>query len=94
MATYFMFGSYTPDALKGISASRTKKADALIQKLGGKVISLHALLGDKDLVLIVDFPGVEELTKASIGLARLTGVSFSTAQAIPIERFDNLIAEI
>ena len=93
MATYFMFGSYSKDSLKGISQGRTKKAEALIKKLGGSVRSMFGLLGDKDIVLIVDFPGVEELIKASVGLARLTGISFSTVQAVPVETFDKIAAE-
>jgi len=48
----------------------------LIQKLGGKLTAGYGLLGEKDIVLIVDFPGVDELTKASLGLARLTGIAF------------------
>ena len=94
MATYFMFGSYGKDSLRGISAARTKKAEALVKKVGGQVIAMYALLGEKDLALILELPGVDELTKVSIGLSRLTGVSFATAQAIPVERFDKLISEI
>lgn len=94
MATYFMFGTYGKDSLRGISAARTRKTEALIKKVGGKLTSAYGLLGEKDLVLIVDLPGAEELTKASIGLARLTGISFTSAQAIPVDRFDKLISEI
>jgi hypothetical protein len=42
----------------------------------------------------VDLPGIEELTKASIGLARLTGISFASVPAIPVDRFDKLVSEI
>ena len=94
MATFFMFGTYGKESIRGISAARTKKAEALIKKLGGKVNAAYGLLGEKDLVLIVDLPGVEELTKASIGLARLTGISFSSMQAIPVDQFDKLVSEI
>ena len=37
MSTFFMFGKYSQEALKGISAERTKKAAALIKKYGGKI---------------------------------------------------------
>ncbi len=94
MATYFMFGTYSRDGLRGISAARSKKAEALIKKLGGAVQSAWGLLGEKDVVLIVELPGAEELTKASIGLARLTGISFTSAQAIPMEQFDKLVSKI
>lgn len=63
MATYYLFGRYSPEVLGQISADRTKKAISLIEKLGGKVKAFHALLGEKDLVLVVDLPGTKEAVK-------------------------------
>jgi uncharacterized protein with GYD domain len=94
MATFFMFGQYSAEALKAISAKRTEEANNIIEKLGGQIKSIYALLGEKDLVLIVDFPNIEQAIKASIAVNRLTGITFSTAQAVPVEEFDKLIAEI
>jgi uncharacterized protein with GYD domain len=94
MATYFMFGTYGRESIKGISAARTKKAESLLKRLGGKLVAGYGLLGEKDIVLIVELPGVEELTKASIGLSRLTGISFSSVPAIPVDRFDKLVSEL
>ena len=90
MATFFMFGKYSSGAIKDISAKRTEKADSLIEKYGGTVKSVYALLGDYDLVLIVDLPGVEEAMKASIAVSKLTGISFSSSQAVPVADFDKL----
>jgi len=87
-----MFGKYSPEALKGISAERTKKANDIILKLGGKIVAQYALLGDKDLVFIVNLPGVEEAIQASAGLYKLTGISFSSIPAITIEKFDKILA--
>ncbi|MBL7074773.1 GYD domain-containing protein [candidate division KSB1 bacterium] len=94
MSTFFMFGKYSSGAVKEMSAERTKKAVGLIEKSGGEVDSMHALLGGYDLVLIVNFPGTEEAMKASIALSQLTGVSFSTFPAITVEQFDKMIAEM
>jgi uncharacterized protein with GYD domain len=91
MATFFLFGKYTPDAVKQISAERTKKANALIEANGGKVQSGFALMGEFDLVLIVDFPDIKQAMKTSVGLARLLGISFTTAPAVSVEEFDKLI---
>ena len=93
MATFLMFGRYDQQALKGISAARTDEAHGIIAKLGGSLKAEYALLGQHDLVLIVDLPGAEEAMKASLGLARLTGISFSTAQALPMSTLDRLVAE-
>ncbi len=92
MATYLMFGKYTSEALKGISAERTSKATDLIKKNGGKVISQYALLGEKDLLLIVDFPSADGAIKASIEIGKLTGIGFSTSPAVPVEAFDRLVS--
>ena len=92
MTTYFMFGKYSPEALKGISSERTKKANDIILKLGGEIVAQYALLGDKDLVFIVNLPGVEEAIQASASLYKLTGISFSSLPAITVEKFDKILA--
>ncbi len=91
MATYFMFGTYSADALAGISAARTKQATAVIIDNGGQVQSMYATLGDQDLVLIVDFPDIQRAMKASIGLSRITDIAFTTVPAIAVDEFDRLM---
>ncbi len=70
MATFLMFGKYTPEALKKISAERTKEAQEVIKKNKGKVISMYALLGETDLVFIVDLPSTEAAITTSIALTK------------------------
>ncbi len=94
MATFFMFGKYSSEALKEMSAERTDKAVNLIKKFGGEVNSMYALLGEQDLVLIVDFPGMEQAIKASVALTKMTGVSFTSSPAVPVEDFDKMISEL
>ncbi len=91
MSTFIMFGKYSHDSIKEISTERTQKANQLISANGGSVKSGYALLGDTDLVLVVDFPSNENAMKVSIGLAKLLGVSFSTAPAVSMEEFDKLV---
>jgi uncharacterized protein with GYD domain len=93
MATFFMFGSYSIDAVGKVSAERTKEATAVIGDIGGEVKAGYALLGENDLILIVDFPGVKEAMKASVELTKLLGISFTTAPAVTMDEFDKLIEE-
>ena len=93
MATFLMFGCYDSKAADSISSGRTKKASDLIAGLGGKVQSMYATLGKNDLLLIVDFPDVEHAIKASVALHKLTGISFSTTEAITVDEFDKLMSE-
>jgi uncharacterized protein with GYD domain len=90
MATFFLFGRYSAASLKEISAKRTQTAADIVKKLGGELRSMYALLGEHDLVAIVELPGVNEAMKCSLTLARESGISFSTAPAIPVDQFDKL----
>jgi len=89
-----MFGKYSQQSVGQISADRTQKVKALIEKLGGKVKSMHATLGCVDLVFLVELPGGKEAMKASIALAKSTGIAFTTAEAVTIEEFDKLAKEV
>jgi len=90
MGKFVMLGRYSSESIKGISADRTKKGVEAIEKAGGKVNSIFALLGDYDLLLVVDFPGINEAIKASVTLTKLTGISFNTSPAISVDEFDKI----
>ncbi len=92
MATFLMFGEYSVESLKRISGKRTKDAVNLVKKFGGEVKGMYALLGEKDLVFIVTLPGVKEAIKASVGLSKLTGISFTTSPAVTVDEFDEILA--
>jgi len=71
MATYLLFGRYSADALKGISAKRSDDARALIKKHGGELKAAYATLGGIDLVMIADLPDNSRAIAASTALAKL-----------------------
>jgi uncharacterized protein with GYD domain len=91
MAIFFMFGNYTPEARREMSAARTQQAINVIQKLGGEVNAMHALLGPYDLLFCVTLPGTDDAIKASVALSDLTGISFTTCPAVTVEAFDELV---
>ena len=94
MTSFFLFGSYTQDALDGIDAARTKKAEEVITGFGGKLRSVYALLGEYDIVMIAELPGVPEALQVSIALARDTGIAFTSCPAIAVADFDRLATEV
>jgi uncharacterized protein with GYD domain len=94
MPIFMMFGKYNRDALKNASEQRTKKAVKIIEKNGGKVISMFAVLGEHDLVFTLDFPDTEKALSASMALGKLTGISFSTSPVVDVEKFDRMISRI
>jgi len=91
MSTYLMFGKYSLEALKAISATRTDQATAILKKHGGVLKSGYALLGKVDLVLVVELPDNEQAMKASAALTKKLGISFTTSPAVSIADFDKLM---
>jgi uncharacterized protein with GYD domain len=92
MSTYLLFGKYSHDSIKKISAKRTNDAAALIKANGGELKAGYAMLGEHDLLLIVDFPATEQALKTAVALAKMLEISFSTSPAVDMEVFDKLIA--
>lgn len=92
MATYFLTGSYGIEAIRGISRKRTADVTNMVEDIGGKLVSMYLLLGEKDLVIIAEFPGMKEAIKASVTITEKTGISFTTYPAISAEEFDEFMA--
>ncbi len=91
MSVFFMFGKYSQDSLKSITARRTEQSVGLIEKFNGQVTAMYALLGPYDIVLIVNLPGIREAMEASVAISKLTGIGITTCPAVSVERFDEMI---
>ena len=91
MAKFLMLGRYSIEAVKGINVERTKQVANVIERAGGKVNSMHALLGAYDLAFIVELPGIQEAMKSSVALTKLTNILFTTLPAVTIEEFDKIM---
>ena len=92
MAMHLMLGKYTADGITGASPARTKEITNLISQCGGKVESMYALTGNHDLAFLVEFPSTEDVLRASFELARSSGISFTSNEAVPVAQFDRLIS--
>ena len=92
MSTYFLTGTYGADAIKGISRKRTADVTKMIEDIGGKLVSVYLLLGEKDLVIIAEFPGLKEAIIGSVSISKITGISFTTNPAITAKEFDEYMA--
>jgi uncharacterized protein with GYD domain len=94
MATFLMFGSYSRESTRKISGKRTDETKELIAKQGGKLTAAYALLGEKDLVLIVEMPNIEQAMKTSVALSHKLDIGFSTVPAVTVEAFDKLTEDL
>jgi uncharacterized protein with GYD domain len=88
---YLLFGKYSQESIQKISAARTEEVMELIKENGGEYISGYALLGEQDIVVVVDLPGIEEAIKVSVGMAKMFGIAVTTSPAVSIGEFDKLV---
>ena len=88
MTTFFMFGKYSAHALRNVSADRTREAEHLVARFQGTIKEKYVLLGQYDLVLILDLPGFEEAMRVSTELTKLTDIHFTTCPALSVSEFD------
>ena len=94
MPIFLMFGRYSSEAIKDVSADRTVQARHVITKNGGKIISMYAVMGEHDLVFTSDFENADKAMATSAALYRLTGIHFTTSPVVDVEQFDKLIGEV
>ena len=94
MATFLMFGQYSGGSVKKISAQRTKDAMALVKQYGGKVKGGYAMLGDQDLLIILEAKDNPTAMQISVGLSKLLDIAFTTAPAVSMEEFDKLMKKV
>jgi uncharacterized protein with GYD domain len=92
MQTFIMTGKYSAEAIKKISAPRTKKAGQIIKQCQGAIVDVYATMGKTDLLVIAKFPGVGEAMKASVKLSEAFGISFATVPALAVDDFDKIVA--
>lgn len=57
----------------------------------GEIVAQYTLLGEDDLLFIINFPSVDDVIKTSVALNKLTGISFHSVPAVPVEQFDKII---
>ncbi len=94
MATFFIFGKYTNESLQKISPKRTKQVESMIHQKGGQVLQIYGLLGQFDLVVIADLPGIESAFEISLSLTKITGIGFTSVPAVEVKAFDEIADRI
>lgn len=93
MATFVMRGTYPPEVVKQISSERNVRGYQILQECGATNVSVYATMGEDDILVLADFPGIHEAMKASVSLTRELGISFDTVPALPIDDFDALVGK-
>ncbi|MFC1904454.1 GYD domain-containing protein [Chloroflexota bacterium] len=85
MAYYMLQVAYSPESLANQIKNPQNVVDrtgAVIERLGGRLLSTYYAFGEYDLVQIIEFPG--NVSAASLGIAAAAGGALKAAKTTPL----------
>ncbi len=95
MPKYVNLYQFTDQGIKNYQGTveRTSNAEAAIEKMGGKLVSVFWTLGTYDLVSVADFPDDETATAFSLKLSALGNARVTTLRAFDRDEMTKIIAK-
>ncbi|MEK6654407.1 MAG: GYD domain-containing protein, partial [Thermodesulfobacteriota bacterium] len=83
MAKYITLYQFTDQGIKNFQGTvqRAKDATAAVEKMGGKLLSIHWTIGPYDLVSVNEFPDDETQTVFALKLGAAGNVRTTTMRA-------------
>jgi len=96
MPLYITLWKYTAEGLRDIrnTASRFKAVQKIIEANGGKLVNIYGLVGEYDIITIIEMPNKSALTSTIIKIAASGRIVPKTLQALPIEEFLKVTSEV
>jgi uncharacterized protein with GYD domain len=94
MPTYIVLANYTHQGVKNISesAERLDQARALAESVGASIQEFYLVMGQYDIVTVVEAPDDETLAKVVLTLGHYGNVSTETLKAFPEDAYRELIS--
>jgi uncharacterized protein with GYD domain len=95
MLTFMCFLNWTEKAAMAAkdAPKRHAAAKALAEKLGGRLLSGYVTTGQYDVVLTLEMPNGDAMTKFAIALMATGNARTTTVRAMSPEEFGKLAAE-
>ncbi len=96
MPVYITLWKYTRDGLMDIknTASRFEAVKKIIASYGGKLLAIYGIIGEFDVMTIIEMPDKSALTSAILKICSSGRISAQTMSAIPIEEFLKITKEV
>lgn len=95
MPTFICYLNWTEQGAKAAkdTPKRAEATQSLIASLGGRLVCGYVTTGQYDVLLVVDMPNGDAMTKLAIALQTRGNVRTTTVRAFSPEEFGKLAAE-
>jgi uncharacterized protein with GYD domain len=96
MPIYITLWRYTRDGLVDIrnTAGRFEAVKKIIESHGGKLISIYGLIGEYDVMTIMEMPDKSAFTATILKICSSGRIAAESMQALPIEEFIRITKEV
>lgn len=96
MPIYITLWKYTRDGLVDIHNTRARFAGVkkIIESQGGKLREIYALIGEYDIITIVEMPNKSALTAAILKICASGRITANTLTAMHVEEFLKITDEV
>ena len=95
MPTFMCFLNWTDQGARAVkdAPKRYEASKAVIAQLGGRLVSAYVTTGQYDVVLTVEMPNGDAMTKFAVSLTSSGNARTTTVRAFLPEEFGKLAAE-
>jgi uncharacterized protein with GYD domain len=95
MPTFICFLNWTDQGAKNAkdSVKRYQASKAMVEKLGGRLLSAYVTTGHYDVVVTVEMPNGETMLKFVAAIAASGNARTTTVRGYSPEEFSKLVAE-
>jgi uncharacterized protein with GYD domain len=96
MPTFLLSLRWTDQGIRSVkdAPKRAQASQELAKKVGVEVKEVYLTSGDDDVLIIVDAPSGDNVTKFALALGSQGNVRTRTARAWPQSEFQKLISEL
>ena len=96
MPTFMCFLNWTDQGAKAVKEGleRYEATKGLIAGLGGRLVGAYVTTGQYDVVLVIEMPNGDAMTKLAVALTSRGNVRTTTLRAHSMEDFGKLAAEV
>jgi uncharacterized protein with GYD domain len=95
MPTFICFLNWTDQGAKNVKdvVNRYQRSKAMVEKLGGRMLSVYVTTGQYDVVITVEMPNGETMSKYIAAIGATGNARTTTVRGYTPEEFSKLAAE-
>jgi uncharacterized protein with GYD domain len=96
MPLFITLWKYTAEGMRDIhnTAKRFEAVKKIIEGNGGKLVSIYGLVGEYDVITIMELPNKSKLVSTILKIASSGRIVPKTLQALPLEEFLSITNQV